>query len=175
MLLDGVTYLDIIQRLGDAGKDLKPAHIGEWKKRGYQDWLQQREWLDHVTAKSEFSSDLLARPNITGLHEAGLRLAASYMLDQLTRFAALASDPHPEIFARLVNALSRLTREAVSLQKYHDACAREALLQLKEADPNRDLTTSDHDIFRKKLEEFFHAKIPTTPPPAQPDDFLESP
>ena len=168
MLLDGLPYPQIAKRLGDAGKDLKPGHLHEWKKRGYQDWLQQRQWLEHITTKSEFSIDLLATPDSATLHEAGLRLAAACMLDQLSRFAAASPDAQPEIFARLVNALSRLTREALSVQKYHDAC----LAQLKQADPNRNLTHHDHNLFRKRAEELFHVRLPKFPPP---DDFLESP
>ncbi len=176
MLLEGLPYLEIIRRLGDAGSSLKPAHLGEWKKRGYQDWFQQRQWLEHVAAKSEFSSDILATPDTANLHEAGLRLAAAYMLDQLTRLAAFASNTQPETFARLVNALSRLNREALSLQKYRDASARDAQHELKQYEPDRDLTHNDHDLFRKKVEEFFRVKLPKTPTPVPPpDDFLESP
>jgi len=119
-LLDGLTYPDIIQRLGEHGKDLKPDHISQWKKRGYHDWLRQREWLEHLTSKSEFSTDILAAPDSSALHEAGLRLAASQMFDQLMRFSAsadtTASKGQPEQFSRLVNALSRLTREALAFQ-----------------------------------------------------------
>jgi len=115
MILDGVSYPDIIERLGEHGKGLKPGHLCEWKKHGYQDWLLEREWLDRLSSKSEFSADILAAPNSANLHEAGLRIAASQMFDQLMRFNAAsqtgASD-QPEKFARLVNSLSRLTREA---------------------------------------------------------------
>ena len=61
-ILDGLSYPDIIERLGDQGKELKPGHLSEYKKRGHQDWLRQREWFEHVTAKSEFAQDLLAAP-----------------------------------------------------------------------------------------------------------------
>src|SRR5438445_8133756 len=87
-ILDGVSYPGIIERLGEHGKDLKPNHLYEWKKRGYQDWLIEREWLDRLSSKAEFSADILAAPNSAGLHEAGLRLAASQMFDQLMRFNA---------------------------------------------------------------------------------------
>src|ERR1051325_5867365 len=127
MILDGVPYAEIIQRLGEPTKHLKPDHVHQWKKHGYQDWLLEREWLDRLSSKAEFSTDILAAPHSSDLHEAGLRLAASQMFDQLMRFNAAsetgASD-QPEKFARLVNALSRLTREALAFQKYRDALAK---------------------------------------------------
>src|SRR6267142_3412438 len=149
-ILDGVTYPDIIQRLGEHGKDLKPDHISQWKKRGYQDWLRQREWLEHLTSKSEFSTDILAAPDSSALHEAGLRLAASQMFDQLMRFSASAnaadSKGQPEQFSRLVNALSRLTREALAFQKYRAATAKENTLELKRLDPNRKSSEKERDV-----------------------------
>src|SRR5712664_4015040 len=39
-LLDGVSYPEIIKRLGDHGQDLKPDNISQWKKRGHQQWLK---------------------------------------------------------------------------------------------------------------------------------------
>ncbi len=170
MLRDGVRYPEIIRRLGEPGKGLKPGHLHEYYRRGFQEWLQQQEWLERVTAKSEFSADLLAAPDTANLHEAGLRLAAAYMLDQLGRFAAAGADPQPEMFARLVNALSRLSREALAAQKYHDA-----QLLLTEADPSRPINEDARDLFRKRVEEFFHLKPLNPPPPATQTDFLESP
>src|SRR6185369_10177820 len=123
MILDGVPYPDIIQRLGDPAKHLNPDHIHQWKKYGYQDWLREREWLDRLSSKAEFSTDILAAPHSSDLHEAGLRIAASQMFDQLMRFnaaAASGASDQPEKFSRLVNALSRLTREALQFQKYRD-------------------------------------------------------
>ena len=61
-ILDGVPYPEIIQRLGDQGKVINPRNFSEFKKRGHQDWIRQREWFEHITAKSEFSKDILAAP-----------------------------------------------------------------------------------------------------------------
>src|SRR5262249_36062266 len=83
----------------------------------YQDWLLEREWLDRLSSKAEFSTDILAAPHSSDLHEAGLRIAASQMFDQLMRFnvaSETGASDQPEKFARLVNALSRLTRQALA-------------------------------------------------------------
>src|SRR6266567_7148283 len=36
-MLDGVAYAEIIGRLGEQGKHLKPDHLYQWKKRGHKD------------------------------------------------------------------------------------------------------------------------------------------
>src|SRR5881394_1200659 len=68
MILDGVPYAEIIQRLGEPAKHLNPGHLKEWKKYGYQDWLLEREWLDRLSSKAEFSTDILAAPHSSNLH-----------------------------------------------------------------------------------------------------------
>ena len=45
MMLDGVSYPQIIKRLGDPASHLKPDHLSEWKKRGHHDWLLQLLFL----------------------------------------------------------------------------------------------------------------------------------
>ncbi len=184
-LLDGLTYPDIIQRLGEHGQDLKPDHISQWKKRGYQDWLRQREWLEHLTSKSEFSTDILAAPDSSALHEAGLRLAASQMFDQLMRFSATAnaadSKGQPEQFSRLVNALSRLTREALAFQKYRAATAKENTLELKRLDPNRKSSEKERDVVLHLWRDFFGHDLTQSDPndaetaPAPPEAVEASP
>src|SRR4051812_46741367 len=129
MILDGFTYPRIIKELGEDGKGLTPDNLSQHRKGAYQEWLQQRAWLGSIAAKSEFSTDLLAQPESVSLHEAGLRFAAAQMLDQLMRLAAKAPQNAgipPETLARVVNALSRLTREALAFQKYHHVCDRAA-------------------------------------------------
>jgi len=175
-ILDGVTYPDIIQRLGEHGKDLKPDNLSQWKKRGYQDWLRQREWLEHLASKSEFSADILAAPDSSALHEAGLRVAAAQMLDQLMRFgtALNTGDPQgqPETLARLANALSRLSREALAFQKYRDACAKTLAAELKRLDPSRELSDREHEIIAQRCDDFFlkprRKPRPTPPVPSVP-------
>jgi len=141
MLLNGLSYAAIIERLGDPGKNLSPDNIGEWKKRGYRDWLLQQEWLDRMASKSNFSADILSAPETSNLHEAGLRFAAAQMFDQLMRFNAVLDSPDSpdtaDKFARLVNALSRLNRAALSFKKYADVRADLKEKELKLLDPNR--------------------------------------
>jgi hypothetical protein len=162
LILDGVSYPDIIRRLGDAVKHLIPANLKEWKKYGYQDWLLEQDWLARVWSKAEFSADILAAPNSAGLHEAGLRIAAAQMFDQLMRFTAASqagTSDQSEKFARLVNALSRLTREAIAFQKYRDALAK-AIVELKQRDPDRDLAAKELLMLVNKMDQTFKVARP---------------
>ena len=172
MLLDGVPYADIIQRLGDHGHDLNVAHIGEWKRRGYQDWLLQQEWLDRMTSKTSFSTDILNAPETSGLHEAGLRFAAAQMFDQLMRFNAVLDSTDPtdspdtsDKFARLVNALSRLNPAALAFTKYTDLRADHEK-QLQQLDPNVNPNENQCATLATVFDRIFMMPRPQPAPPA---------
>jgi hypothetical protein len=167
MILDGVSYPDIIQRLGDPAKHLDPDHIQQWKKYGYQDWLREREWLERLSSKAEFSTDILAGPDSLNLHEASLRMAASQMFDQLMRFNAAAETSEPdqlEKFPKLVNALSRLTREVLAFQKYRDACAKARAEIKKLYDPNRKLSDSERLAIVRHVDDILGIRMPEPEP-----------
>ena len=82
-LLDGLSYPDIIQRLGELGKDLKPAHLSEWKKRGHQDWLLEQAWLAQTRARQEPASALSADFTATQVSHAALQLGALHIFEAL--------------------------------------------------------------------------------------------
>jgi hypothetical protein len=169
MMLDGLPYAQIIEELGEEGKDLKPDNLYQHRKGAYQEWLQQREWLGKISAKTDFSTDLLAQPGNATIHEAGLRFAAAQMLDQLMALApanpANGGGTQPETLARLVNALSRLTREALAFQKYHDLCAKTVALELKKLDPNREFNDREDQILTERMDKFFKKRRPKPPTP----------
>src|SRR2546428_10347776 len=56
-MLDGVAYAEIIGRLGEQGKHLKPDHLYQWKKRGHKDWLVQQDWLAERRARPGTAAD----------------------------------------------------------------------------------------------------------------------
>ena len=59
MMLDGIPYAKIIQRLGEPASHLKPDHLSEWKKRGHQDWLLHQDWLAERRLRQESATDLV--------------------------------------------------------------------------------------------------------------------
>jgi hypothetical protein len=146
-MLDGVSYPDIIGRLGEQGKHLKPDHLYQWKKRGHKDWLVQQDWLAERRARQESAADLIQDCDATQVNQGALHLGTLYIFDALRDLRAGSLDDKLggdcAAFARLLNALSRASRETLQLQKYRDACsrARAALLELK--DPKRKLNESE--------------------------------
>ncbi len=71
-------------------------------------------------------------------------------------------------FARLVHALARASRETLNLQKHREAAAKAVAAELKRLDPNRELNGREHDLFMKKVQEYFHLK-PAQPASSQTD------
>src|ERR1044071_7719765 len=63
MLDDGFTYNQVIQNLGEHGKDLDEDHIRSWNAGGYQDYLREQRLRDQCRLRQEHAFDLLARPN----------------------------------------------------------------------------------------------------------------
>ena len=147
-MLDGVPYADIIGRLGEQGKHLKPDHLYQWKKRGHKDWLVQQDWLAERRARRESAADLIQDCDATQVNQGALHLGTLYIFDALRDLRAGSLDNKlggdSAAFARLLNALSRASRETLQLQKYREACAkaRAALQPLR--DPKRKLTENEN-------------------------------
>src|SRR4051812_42769867 len=146
-ILDGLTYTEIIQHLGEKGKGLNTDHLHEWKKRGYQDWLLHQDWLAERRARMESAADFIQDSDPTQVNQSALQLGTLYIFEALRDLRNGALDDKlggdSAGFARLLNALSRASRETLQLQKYREACikAREALQTLR--DPKRKLTEDE--------------------------------
>src|SRR5260221_4936075 len=82
-MLDGVAYADIIGRLGEQGKHLKPDHLYQWKKRGHQDWLVQQDWLSERRARRESAADLIQDCDATQGNQSALHLGTLYIFHAL--------------------------------------------------------------------------------------------
>jgi hypothetical protein len=159
-LLDRVPHLDIIERLGEYGKGLRPNNVHQWKKHGHQNWLRQRDFLAEITSQSEFAADLVSAPDSLRLHEAALRIAGAQMLDYFMRLgvgsetAGPPSQSQTDQLSRLCNALSRLSREAVHFQKYRDEIAKAVAVELKRLNPKRELSDAEDATIMDALDDF---------------------
>jgi hypothetical protein len=157
MMLDGVSYPKIIRRLGEPGSHLKPDHLSEWKKRGHKDWLLQQDWLAERRARRESAADLIQDCDTTQTNESALHLGTLYVFDALHDLRSGSLDDKlggdSASFARLLNALSRASRETLTLQKYREACAkaRQALKPLR--DPKRKLSESERRALVLRVDE----------------------
>jgi hypothetical protein len=142
--------------MAEQGISLNPENVSNWYQSGFQDHLAHLERLDYQRARYEAANELLQNIDVSKLPEAALQTAAAQIYDVLDRFtpAAIAEifADEPDKYIRVVNSLSRLTREALAIQKYSDARTRAALRQL---DPKRKLDESETRAIVSKVDELF--------------------
>ena len=65
----------------------------------------------------------------------------------------LADDPRS--YARIVNSLSRLSKESLNLQKHRDAAAKAVAAELKRLDPKREFTDREDELITQRMDDFF--------------------
>src|SRR6185295_5353645 len=119
MLRDGFSYPAIIRKL----KTLKPplphkiieSNLSRWKAGGYQDWLKEQLWLEQTRARQEIALDMVRDFDATQVNHGALQIVT-------LRFFEAMRDPgpgsleqklgcNPVVFARIVSALCRASRE----------------------------------------------------------------
>ncbi len=156
LLLDGSTYAKVISRMAEQGIPLNGENVSNWYQTGFQDHLALCERLEYQRAKYEAATDLLQNIDVSKIPEAGLQTAAAQIYDLLDRFTpdaiAATLTNEPDKYIRLVNSLSRLTREALAIKKYTDSRSRAALRKL---DIHRKLDESENRVIVRKVDEVF--------------------
>lgn len=132
-LRDGVPYAQIIAFLAAKGYDgstesrptINEQNLTNWKDGGHQDWLKEQERLADMAAKREFAMQIVKENDGSRLHEANLHLAASQLYDVLTDFDPQRLkdllDEAPENYAAIANALAKLSKGNIEVQKYKAA------------------------------------------------------
>jgi hypothetical protein len=113
MILDGLTYRQIIENLGDAGKDLNEGHITSWKGGGYKDWILETQRVDDLGLARDAALSLVRQDAGGTVQDAGRTIAATQLYELLLSFNpkdfASAIAEKPELYFRMVNSLSRLS------------------------------------------------------------------
>jgi hypothetical protein len=168
-LLDGVSYPDIIQRLGDCGKDLTLDNLSQWKKRAHQQWLVEQAFIERTRARQETPGDLVRGFDATEVNHAALQLGALQIFEALRDLGPgslndkLGGDS--AAFVRLLNALARTSRETMMLQKYREACARARAALQPMKDPKRKLSDDERHHLILQVDEILG--LPTDSPEAE--------
>jgi hypothetical protein len=121
LLLDGVTYAQIIEKLGEPGKGLVEDHIRSWKNGGYKDWLLDLERNEALSATREAALDLVSQKAGATVQDAGRAIAAAQLYELLLSFDprafAEALAEKPELYFRLINALARLSEGEATCER----------------------------------------------------------
>jgi len=122
MILDGVPYRQIIENLGEPGKDLDEGHLTTWRKGGFEDWLLELERKEALGATREAALDLINQKAGPAVQDAGRTIAGAQLYELLLSFdpRAFAAALHekPELYLRLINALSRLSEGEAACAKH---------------------------------------------------------
>jgi hypothetical protein len=113
LLLDGLTYAGIVEKISENAKGLKEEHVRRWYEGGHQDWLLQQERADALGATREAALKLVDQKAGATIQDAGRTIAAAQLYELLLSFDprsfAQALAEKPELYFRLINSLSRLT------------------------------------------------------------------
>jgi hypothetical protein len=167
-LRDGVTYADIIERLGDLGKDLTIDNVSQWKKRGYQDWLLEQAFLGKIRSRQETPSDLARDFDATEVNHAALQLGSLHIFEALRELGPGTLDEKlggdSAAFSRLINSLARVNRETLEVQKYRDACAQARAALKPRLDSNRKFTDAENRALVRRVDELLGIVSPDPPP-----------
>ncbi len=113
MLLDGVPYAKIIEDIGEPGKGLDEDNMRRWKAGGFEDWLLEVQRAEDVGATRDAALSLVNQKAGATVQDAGRTIVSAQLYELLLSFDprsfADALVEKPELYFRLVNALSRLS------------------------------------------------------------------
>jgi hypothetical protein len=157
MIRDGVSYREIIEKLGDEGAGLDLSNLSRWKDGGHQDWLVVQAFIDRIRARQESSTELVRDFDATEVNHAGLQLASLQLFEALRDLSSGSIDQklggNSAVFFRLINALARASLETTLIQNYRNACqqVRAGLQELK--DPNRKPTEAETQAIVHRLDQ----------------------
>jgi hypothetical protein len=161
MLEDGATYKTVADHMNATHNlDLNTSNVGNWFDDGFQQYLRHREWVAEMRNLREGASDLLEPPEETlKLHQASNELAVLQIFRTLKN-ETLESDHVNRI--RVMNALARLSREALVLKKYEDAVAKEhGMTATKSGIRNTTLSEDEaREALQDRSDDFFGLKSP---------------
>ena len=172
MLSDGLTYPQVIERLGEAGKELNVSNLKRWHAGPYQRWLKDRAWLDEMTGRLDFATNVLETPECPKIREASLIIAVKQMYDLLASFDPVAFKEKlgedPASYSRLLNALSKLAEVGLRYDHERTETVRSAARENQKSRKTAGLTD---DMLRQYESEFKLLRrppLPTTSRPAEP-------
>ena len=122
MLLDGLPYSEILQKLGEQVQHISDDNLSNWKAGGYQDWLREQQRVEMIRFRQEFAIDLVGNVDPSKVHQATLQVAAANMvellvdLDPITLRETLENEP--DKYTRLLNAIARLSDGEIKCERH---------------------------------------------------------
>src|SRR5580765_1222594 len=159
MLRDGEPYADILEKLGEPAKHITVQNVSDWSRGGYLDWESDQEWLEESQAEMEVALDVGMECDARKVNQSVIQIAVLKVFQGLRKMGLDTMDEKrltdPAVFARVANALARLSREGLNLQKHGEAAAKAVAAELKRLDPKRELTDREDEIITAKMDDYF--------------------
>ncbi len=113
MLLDGVPHSKIIAAIGEYGTGLSENNVGNWKAFSFKSWKVDYERRQAINSTRDAALALVENKPALPVQDAGRTIAAAQLYELLLSFdpSSFAQElaNKPELYIRLVNALSRLS------------------------------------------------------------------
>ena len=112
MLLDGIPQVEILRRLGDAGKHITEVNLTNWKQAGFKKWHLEFERRAALKESRENAIAILNTQPGDELYRAGTKIASAQLNELIQKFdptnlhASLYEKP--ELYFRLIDAICRL-------------------------------------------------------------------
>src|SRR5207249_7007646 len=122
-------------------------------------WLREQHWLAEARAKEESAAELFRGIDSSSVNQAAVQTTILQIYEAVRDVNSgdlkqmLATDPRS--YSRIVNALSRLSKENLNLQKYRDTCAKAVAAELRKLDPERELSDRENEILTQRMDDFF--------------------
>ena len=137
MLRDGATAGEVIKYLAGQGiSGVNEVNVTNWRQGGFQDWLAEQARLEEMAFKREFALEIVRQNEGSKLGEAAIQLASTQLYDVISEFniSSLKGllEEKPENYANVVNALAKLSKGALDIEKYRDL-VREQKRKIEEA------------------------------------------
>jgi hypothetical protein len=173
LLLDGVSYPAILRALGPDGASLNVNNLWRYHKGAFRHWLREQSWLAQARVKEEAAAELCQTVEDSRMSQAAVQTTISQIYDALrevspSQLKEMLAD-EPRSYARIVNALSRLSKEHLNLKKHREACVKAVAVQLKKLDLNREFTDREHEIMADRMDDFFKKPRRRRPGEAAPE------
>jgi len=127
MIRDSVPYKTIIKTLGKPVRHISERNFTNWKKHGYKHWLNEHEEIDRMHKASNLAMAAAKSNETMVVHQMTIHLVATQLQDALaklnTKSIRESLEEDPGNFAKLVNAIARLSEGGLRFERYHTELA----------------------------------------------------
>jgi len=125
MIEDGLPHHVLIDELGEAGEGLDPRNLADWVQGRYQDYLKNRQDIEHAKTQMEFATDLLRELGDTDpslIYRACSVLVAHQMFNAIREYGDEALrdmlGANPANYLRMLNAFCNMTDSTLTLEEH---------------------------------------------------------